>query len=396
MVKRYLDRPESITEVFGQSGTLQKIEEKQQADIHGNHTAEPTNYPRAQRTLPAGEEQRIAHIHGDVADNCLYAASRDNQHRHAPLQQVQDEGSDVAETRDEREQVQSARAGIDQRVVRQDGEDHEQHGENQCHLELQRVAAVFVFSRLPAVPRPLPPGVQVPCHAGRDDRHNQQIRIDGKQRLPAEDAYQYQEPEEHHADGKQHSRHIFGRVLRRGGTTLPCQHGNGGGAAVESAHNARHQDARLTEDISFQQIRKVRDAGHDHSRQPDAVRGQVDAGNQVVIGEHRQDDAADGEELGKGYHLVVLHPLRQFGEGVLQLGEEQHGHDDHDVEPRRLRIHDGGDAVGDERNDDGSHPEDMELHLLHVVVQPEQQAQDGATTHEEAVLHRVEDVEQIA
>ena len=115
------------------------------------------------------------------------------------------------------------------------------------------------------------------------------------------------------------------------------------------------------EDVALQQIRKVGNARYNHCGQPNAVWRQVDAGNKVLIGQHRQDNAADGKELGKRNHLVVLHALGQFREGMLQLGEEQDGHYDHDVEPRRLRGHNGSNAVGDECNNDGGYSEHMVL-----------------------------------
>ena len=149
------------------------------------------------------------------------------------------------------------------------------------------------------------------------------------------------------------------------------------------------------EDVALQQVGKIGNARYDHRGQPNAVGCQVDAGNQVLIGQHRKDDAADGKELGKRNHLVVLHALGQFREGVFQLGEEQDGHYDHDVEPRRLRGHNGSNAVRDECDDDGSHSENMVLRLLHVIVQPEQQSQNGSSPHEQTIVRRVEDIEQI-
>ena len=86
------------------------------------------------------------------------------------------------------------------------------------------------------------------------------------------------------------------------------------------------------ENVTLQQIRKVGNARYNHRGQPNTVWRQVDAGNKILIGQHRQDNAADGKELGKRNHLVVLHALGQFREGVFQLGEEQDGHYDHDVE----------------------------------------------------------------
>ena len=115
------------------------------------------------------------------------------------------------------------------------------------------------------------------------------------------------------------------------------------------------------ENVTLQQIRKVGNARYNHRGQPNTVWRQVDAGNKILIGQHRQDNAADGKELGKRNHLVVLHALGQFREGVFQLGEEQDGHYDHDVEPRWLRGHNGSYAVSDERDDDGSHSEHMVL-----------------------------------
>ena len=53
--------------------------------------------------------------------------------------------------------------------------------------------------------------------------------------------------------------------------------------------------------------------------------------------------------------------ISSFREGVFQLGEEQDGHYDHDVEPRRLRGHNGSNTVGDECNNDGGYSEHMVL-----------------------------------
>ena len=80
---------------------------------------------------------------------------------------------------------------------------------------------------------------------------------------------------------------------------------------------------------------------------------------------------------------------------MLQLGEEQHGDNDHHIEPGRLRGHNRRYAVSNEGDDDGSDAEYMVLRLLHVVVQPQQYAQHCAAAHEEAVVHGVEDIEQV-
>ena len=88
--------------------------------------------------------------------------------------------------------------------------------------------------------------------------------------------------------------------------------------------------------------------------------------------------------------------MRQLGKGVLQLGQQQHDHHHEDVEPRGLGADDGRQAVGDEGNDDGGHPEHVVARLLHVVVQRQQQSQHRAAAQEESVVRRVEDVEQVS
>ena len=388
---------EEVKETAGsRPASSKQIEKKQQHQIDADYTTEPTQHPRAQGTLMPCKEQLESLVHGTVTDDGLQAAGRNDQRSHpaCALKQVQDERRNVAEAGDEGQQVQASGTGIDQCIMGDNGKHHEKHGKYQRDLELQRVTAVVFLDLTRHGRRTLL--VQVPGHAGRHQRHGQQIGIDDSQRLPAEDADQDQKTQEHHADRHQHGSHILGRLFGRGGSALACQHGDGSRTAVQPADDAGHQNARLMEHVAAQQIREVGDARHDDGGQPDGIRRQMDAGNQIGLGQHWQDDAADGQKLGKRRHLVVLHALGQLGEGMLQLGEKQDRHHDHHVEPRRLGHHNRSQAVGDEGYDDGRHAEDVIACLLHVVVQRQQRAEHKAASHEQPVLLRVEDIEQIA
>ena len=102
----------------------------------------------------------------------------------------------------------------------------------------------------------------------------------------------------HHADRQQHRRHIFGCFLGGYFPTFARQYGYGGSATVQPAYNTGYQNTGLTEYVSFQQIRKIGDARNHHRSQPYTVRREVDARYQIVVGQHREDDTADGKELG--------------------------------------------------------------------------------------------------
>lgn len=237
--------------------------------------------------------------------------------------------------------------------------------------------------------------MQVPRHTRRQQRHAQQVGIDADQRFAAENAYQDEETQEHHADRHQHGRHILRRLAGSSRAALACHHRDGGRAAVQPADDARHQDARLMEHIATQQVGQVRNARYHHRGQPDAVGRQVDARNKVLVGQHGQNDAADGQELGQRGHLVVLHALRQLGEGMLQLGKKQHRDHQHDGKPRRLRHDHRRQAIGDKGNDNGGDAKDMILRLLDIIVQSQQQSQHRAAAHEQAVVCRVKNIEQV-
>ena len=65
--------------------------------------------------------------------------------------------------------------------------------------------------------------------------------------------------------------------------------------------------------------------------------------------ENRPSARNSNKNVGKKFFFILsLSLIHIFREGVFQLGEEQDGHYDHDVEPRRLRGHNGSNAVGDE------------------------------------------------
>ena len=175
-----------------------------------------------------------------------------------------------------------------------------------------------------------------------------------------------------------------------------CQHGNGCRTAVQPADDARHQDARPMEHVAPQQIGKVGNAGYHHRGQPDVIRRQADIRGEVLVGEHGEDDAADGKELGERNHLVVLHALRQLGKGMLQLGEQQHHHNHHHREPQGLRDDNRRQAISDERNDNGRDAEHMVLRLLDVIIQRQQHAKDSPASYEKAVTLRFKNVKQVA
>ena len=238
--------------------------------------------------------------------------------------------------------------------------------------------------------------MQEPRRPSSNGRHYQQIRINGCQSPYTEYSYQDKKPQEHHADRQQHRRHIFGCFLGGYFPTFTRQYGYGGSAAVQPAYNAGYQNTGLAEYISFQQIRKIGDARNHHRSQPYTVRREVDARYQIVVGQHREDDTADGKELGKRNHFVVLHPLCQFGKRMFQLGKEQYGHNYHYIEPGGLRSNDRCNAIRNERNDNGSDSEHMKLRLLDVIIQGKQQPQDSPATHKQAIVRRVENVEEIA
>ena len=80
---------------------------------------------------------------------------------------------------------------------------------------------------------------------------------------------------------------------------------------------------------------------------------------------------------------------------MFQLRKEQHGHNHHYIKPRGLRGDNRRNAIRDERNDNGGNPEHVELGLLDVIVQGKQHSQDSPATHKQAVVHRIENIEEI-
>lgn len=229
---------------------LTKIEQRQQHGVCYDDGAEAPYHPGAQSTFAPGKEQAVTQIDQNVAEDGLQAARRNDQRGDASgaLHQIEDERRDVAQSGDERQDRQATRPGIDQRVVRHHGEHHKQGGKYQGHLKLQRIAAVFLLQL--AIDRHRTARMDVPSHTTGYQCHNEQIGINDNQRVAAENAYQNKKTQEHHTDGHQHCGYILWRFISFSFAAFAGKDGNSSRAAVESADDTGHQDARLTEHVA--------------------------------------------------------------------------------------------------------------------------------------------------
>lgn len=77
-----------------------QIKHRQHHHIRRNDPTKAHQQPTAQRAAAAGKKQGIAQVNGNVAYDGLQAACRNDLYRNVArsLQQVEDEGRDVAQT----------------------------------------------------------------------------------------------------------------------------------------------------------------------------------------------------------------------------------------------------------------------------------------------------------
>lgn len=77
-----------------------QIKHRQHHHIRRNDPAKAHQQPTTQRAAAAGKEQGIAQVDGNVAHDGLQTARRNDLYRDVAraLQQVEDEGRDVAQT----------------------------------------------------------------------------------------------------------------------------------------------------------------------------------------------------------------------------------------------------------------------------------------------------------
>ena len=266
-------------------------------------------------------------------------------------------------------------------------EHHKEQRENQCHLELQRIARLLARHR-PATCMMPPAQVHRDRCRSCDGAHHEQVGVELPEQRLAEDCRKEQESQEHHRHRHQHGCDVFTLLTLGCRLAVACQHDDGRRAAVETSQQSRHHDARLLEDIPPQEVGKVGYARHHHRGQPDAVRRERHPGDKRFVGQHREHDAGDGEEFGEGQHLVVVHPLHQLGEGVLHLGQHQDGDDDSHREPRRLGVDYWREAVGYQRDDYRRDPVDIMPQLFHQVVCRQQQPDNRAASDEKGEIIR--------
>ena len=100
------------------------------------------------------------------------------------------------------------------------------------------------------------------------------------------------------------------------------------------------------------------------------------------MGQKRQDDARDDDELGQGGEFIPSELSRDGKEVFLDLHKNQDGNQDQHDQPVRLQIDEGRQAVGDQGDNDGGQAKILAKPDLAEIVDAQKDGEYGKPRHE--------------
>ena len=144
--------------------------------------------------------------------------------------------------------------------------------------------------------------VVAPEQQGGDAKADQQQQRDGGcqgfRQGQVEDRDHDQDAQEHHRR-RQHQRRMQAVEARLRDARLAREQHGDGGRGIEAAQRGRIEQAAARRDVALQQVAGIGERADNDDGQPDLVGGDGGQGGDRFVGDQRQHDADDDQELGQ-------------------------------------------------------------------------------------------------